>query len=130
VLAEIGIDSKDALLVLNKIDAAPKAMVDALRSRYPNAVAISAHTGQGQVEFAHAVSDALSRTFIDVDIETGVDNGKLMAFVAAHGEILSQRYSDDHAFIHCRIPPRHFGRLRESGVTLHVRQQELPKDAA
>jgi GTP-binding protein HflX len=122
VLEEIGIDSKDALLVLNKIDAAPKATVDALKSRYPNAVAISAHTGQGLHEFAHAVSDALSRTFVDIDIETGVDNGRLMAFVAAHGEILSQRYAEDRAYIHCRIPPRHLGRVREPGVVVKMRE--------
>lgn len=123
VLEEIHIDQKDALLVLNKIDQAPKTTVDALRSRYPNAVPISAFTGQGLGDLAHAVSDALSRSFIDVDIETGVDNGKLMAFVAAHGEILSRRYADERVFLHCRIPPRHFGRLRESGVTLHVRER-------
>ena len=123
VLEEIHIDQKDALLVLNKIDEAPKTTVDALRSRYPNAVPISAFTGQGLGDLAHAVSDALSRSFIDVDIETGVDNGKLMAFVAAHGEILSRRYNDERVFLHCRIPPRHFGRLRESGVTLHVRER-------
>jgi GTP-binding protein HflX len=121
VLEEIHIDSKDALLVLNKIDQAPKETVDALRARYPNAVSISAYTGAGLGEFAHAVSDALSKTFLDIDLETGIDNGKLMAFVAAHGEILSQRYGEERAFIHCRIPPRHFGRLRETGATIHIR---------
>ncbi len=139
VLEEIHIDTKDTLLVLNKVDQAPKATVDSLRSRYPNAVAISAYTGQGLGEFSHAVSDALSRSFVDIDIETGVDNGKLMAFVAAHGEILSQRFADDRAFIHCRIPPKHYGRLRESGVTIHVREKtaknadghiEVTEDAA
>src|SRR5690606_38653265 len=47
VLEEIGIEAKDTLLVLNKIDAAQKSLVDALRSRYPNAVPISAASGQG-----------------------------------------------------------------------------------
>jgi GTP-binding protein HflX len=124
VLEEIHIDTKDTLLVLNKTDAAPKATLDALKSRYPNAVAISAYTGAGMTDFAHAVSDALSRSFVDVDIETGVDNGKLMAFVAAHGEVLSQRFGEDKAYIHARIPPRHFGRLQESGVQLHIRNAE------
>ena len=37
------------------------------------------------------MSDALSRSFRDVDIETGVENGKLMAYLARHGEILSKQ---------------------------------------
>ena len=36
------------------------------------------------------MSDALSRSFREVDVETSVDNGRLMAYLAAHGEILSQ----------------------------------------
>ena len=41
------------------------------------------------------MSDALSRNFLDVDVETGVDNGRLLAYLAAHGEVLSQRYHDN-----------------------------------
>ena len=50
-----------------------------------------------------AVSDALSENFLDVDVEMDVSNGKLMAYLAAHGDVLSKRYEDDRAFIHCRI---------------------------
>ena len=40
VLEEIGIQEKDTLLVLNKIDALPdRARLDGLLSRYPNAIA-------------------------------------------------------------------------------------------
>ena len=44
---------------------------------------------------AAAVSEALSRSFLDVDVETGVDNGRLLAYLAAHGEVLSKQYHDD-----------------------------------
>lgn len=121
VLEEIGIEAKDTLLVLNKIDAAQKSLVDALRSRYPNAVPISAASGQGLDQLAHAVSDALSRSFVDVDVEAGVDNGKLIAFLAAHAEVLSQRFAEDKVYIHCRIPPKHLGRVRDNGVVVHLR---------
>jgi GTP-binding protein HflX len=119
VLEEIGIEAKDTLLVLNKIDSASSpAVVNALLSRYPNAVPISAAKGTGLEAFAQAVSDALSRSFIDVDIEAGVDNGRLMAFLAAHGEVLSQRFAETKVFIHCRIPPRHLGRIHDSSVII------------
>ena len=44
--------------------------------------------------FALGVSDGLSRSFREVDIETSVDNGRLMAYLAAHGEILARSYRD------------------------------------
>ncbi len=123
VLEEIGIEAKDTLLVLNKIDQAPsKSAVDSLQARYPSAVPISAKQRVGLDDFAQAVSDALSRSFIEVDIETSIDNGKLMAFVAAHGEVLSQRFAEHKAFIHCRMPARHLGRIRDANVEIHFRR--------
>jgi GTP-binding protein HflX len=71
VLQEIGIDEKSQLLVLNKTDAVDSpARIDGVRSRYPNALAISAVEGEGLDRLAAAVSDALSRTFRDIDVET------------------------------------------------------------
>lgn len=119
VLEEIGIEAKDTVLVLNKIDSldAPDR-VGALLTRYPNAIAISARTGQGIDKLMHAVSDAMSRNFKDLDVETSVDNGKLLAYLAAQGEILSRRYHDDRVTVHCRIPERHLGRIRESAISV------------
>jgi GTP-binding protein HflX len=117
VLEDLGIDEKDALLVLNKTDRLPsEALLQKILARYPNAIPISAATRQGLDKFALAVSDALSRTFRDVDIETGVDNGKLMAYVAAHGEILSRRYNEARVVIHCRMPEKFLGRINEQGT--------------
>lgn len=131
VLEEIGIQAKDTLLVLNKIDQAPsKSVVDSLLARYPSAVPISAKQRLGLEDFAQAVSDALSRSFIEVDIETSIDNGKLMAFLAAHGEVLSQLFAEDKVSIHCRMPARHLGRLRDPNVVINYRhERDRPKPA-
>ena len=115
VLEEIGIEAKDSLLVVNKVDALEdRARLDGLLNRYPNAVPISARTGQGLTQLASAVSDALSRSFLDVDVETGVDNGRLMAYLATHGEILSKKYHDTRVTVHCRIPQRYLGGIDQS----------------
>ena len=58
------------------------------------------------------MSEALSRSFLDVDVEMGVENGRLMAYLAAHGEVLSKQYRDSRVMVHCRIPPQHLGRIR------------------
>ena len=47
VLEEIGIQAKDTLLVLNKIDAADRGHLTLVRTRYPNAMPISARSGIG-----------------------------------------------------------------------------------
>ena len=119
VLEEIGIRQKDTLLVINKVDAMPdRARLERLLNRYPNAVPISARTGQGLSQLATAVSDALSRSFLDVDVEMGVENGRLMAYLEAHGEVLSKKYHHTRAIVHCRIPQRYLGRIEEDGIVI------------
>ena len=123
VLEEIDIQSKDTLLVINKVDAMPdRARLDGLLRRYPNAVAISAKTGSGMPQLADAVSKALSRSFLDVDVEMGVENGRLLAYLAAHGEVLSKRYHDTRVSVHCRIPQRYLGGIDKDGVAIRPRQ--------
>jgi GTP-binding protein HflX len=117
VLEEIGIERKDSLLVVNKVDALPdRIRLDGLLSRCPGAVAISARTGFGLTGLAAAVSDALSRSFLDVDVELSVDNGRLLAYLAAHGEVLSKQYRDSRVVVHCRSPRHYLGRINEVSV--------------
>ncbi|MGA2064011.1 MAG: GTPase HflX [Thermoguttaceae bacterium] len=121
-LQEIGIREKDTLLVLNKIDALPDGIrVEGLRNRYPQAVPISARRGLGLSELAAAVSTALSRSFLDVEVELGVDNGRVLAYLAAHGEVLSKRYRDSRVIVHCRMPRQDLHRVREDGVVIRPR---------
>lgn len=119
VLEEIGIQEKDAILVLNKVDTLPdRARLDALLARYPTAIPVSAQRRSGLRRLATAVSDALSCAFPNVDVEMGVDNGRLMAYLAAHGEILSKRYVDSRVIVHCRLPQQYLGRIDEPGVSV------------
>ncbi|MEX0978356.1 MAG: GTPase HflX [Pirellulales bacterium] len=112
VLEELGIKAKDTLLVLNKIDVADRGQLTSLLGRYPHALPVSAHTGAGIDRLEAAVSQALSHGFLDVDVETGVDNGRLMAMLASYGEVLSKRFTDSRVIVHCRIPERALGHLR------------------
>ena len=119
VLEELGIEEKDTLLVLNKMDGANRGVgIGALRGRYPHAIPISARTGEGLSTLLQMVSDALSRSFVDVDVETTAGNGWLLAYLARHGEVLSQHYVDDRVTIHCRIPEGHASRITQDGATV------------
>ena len=114
MLEEIGLEEKDTILVINKVDAAGAAAhVDALLNRYPSAIRISARTGAGLDRLSAAVSEALSRGFLNVNVEMGIENGRLMAYLAAHGEVLSTQYNDSRVTIHCRVPAIHLDRIQQ-----------------
>ncbi len=119
VLEEIGIEEKDALLVVNKVDALPdRIRLEGLLGRYPNAVPISAKTGFGLANLSAAVSEVLSHGFLDVDVELGIENGRLLAYLAAHAEIFSKHFHDSRMVVHCRIPQHYLSRIQEDSVSI------------
>jgi GTP-binding protein HflX len=127
VLEEIGINQKDTILVLNQIDAIPEhGTLDRLREHYPSAIPVSARTGEGLNRLAATVSNVLTHHFLDVDIETDVANGRLLAVLAKSGEILSRTYSDDRVSVHCRMPRRILGQIPpdEARIRLRANGQE------
>ena len=96
----------------------PIAVSSAVLQRYPERRADQrTHRAKASSELHAAVSDALSRSFADLDVETSVANGRMLAFLAAHGEMLERRYDGDRVVIHCRIPQRHLGPLHEKGTS-------------
>lgn len=129
VLEELGVDEKDTLLVLNKLDALPDAAArDRLLTRYPHAIGIAARTGAGLPQLARAVSDCLGRGFRDIDVQTDAGNGRLLAWLGRHGEVLSRQFNDDRVTVHCRLPAALLGRidLAEATVRPHVQPSDQP----
>ncbi|MGQ9914344.1 MAG: GTPase HflX [Thermogutta sp.] len=124
VLSEIGLATKDSLLVINKVDrVADRANLHALTQRYPHAIFISARTGEGLDQLNVSVSEALARRFLELEVEAAVENGRLPAFLAHHGEIFSHHYgTDGRTVIHCRLPQEYAGVLPQLGaIRLHQR---------
>ena len=129
VLEEIGLERKDTILVINKIDLLPdRARLDGMLGRYPSAIPISAQSGGGLEYLASAVSDALSRSFVDVDVELGLDNGRLLAYLAAHGEVLSKHYTDSRVIVHCRISKQHLGRVNGEALGVNPHRNHAAKN--
>ena len=119
VLEELGVDMKDTILVLNKVDAVTdRVSRQRLLACHPHAVCISAKSGEGLDTLADAASAALGRSFRDVDVETDAGNGRLLAWLAAHGEILSRQFGEDRMTIHCRVPQAVLGRIDPAEATV------------
>ncbi len=128
VLEELGIQAKDTLLVLNKTDMVDRGNLAALMGRYPAALAVSARTRSGIDQLETAVSRALSHAFLDVDVRTRIDNGRLLALLASHGEVLSKRYTETQVIVHCRIPERALGHLRLEDAEIRPHGQATPEN--
>ncbi len=129
VLTELGIREKDTILVLNKIDALESSeILYGLTERYPNAVPISARTGVGLEQLALKVADALSKEFLDLTITMSVANGRLAAYLASEGEVLSKQYDEEKLTIHCREPKHVIGQLRREPdiIVQGLPEPELP----
>jgi GTP-binding protein HflX len=130
VLAELGVEDKDTLLVLNKIDRLPdQAARDRVVARYPHSVAISARSGDGLPAVARAASDCLGRTFRDIDVETDPGNGRLLAWLGRHGEVLSRHFTVDRVRVHCRISAALAGRIDPAEATV-MPHEEPPRSTS
>jgi GTP-binding protein HflX len=122
VLGEIGIEVKNVLLVLNKVDrVADPSIIDVLRRHYSDTVTISAATGDGIDKLSAIVAERLSGGIVDVEIETNVGNGRFFAWLTQHAEELSRTYTDEaasHVRIICRIPRFALSMIPSDDVTV------------
>ena len=55
----------------------------------------------------------------------GVDNGRLLAYLAGHGEVLSKHYTDSRVVVHCRIPERAMGHLRHIDTSIRPHNRAI-----
>jgi GTP-binding protein HflX len=122
VLDEIGIDSGNSLIVLNKMDMVrDRAVVDVLRRRFQESVSISAATGEGLDRLGEAVAARLANGYVDVEIQTGAGNGRLFAYLAEHAEIKSREYTDSRVTLVCRVPKGIADRLNDDETVVTAR---------
>lgn len=119
VLQELGIEEKDMLLVLNKIDAITSpAVLNQVLDRYPNAIPVSAKNGKGLASLTELVGQALSEAFLDLHVDVDAADGKLLAHLASQGEILSRAYNESGVTVHVRMPAAGMGLVRERAVAI------------
>ncbi|MEM6366409.1 MAG: hypothetical protein AAF745_18430, partial [Planctomycetota bacterium] len=112
-------EGKKAILVLNKIDAiSSPAMLNRVLDRYPNAIPVSAKADKGIGMLIEAVGEALSREFLDLDLQVDPGDGRLLAYLAAKGEIVSQEFHPDVVCIRVKIPVAAMGPVRKSALSI------------
>ncbi|WP_243597584.1 GTPase HflX [Thermobifida halotolerans] len=111
VFAEIGASDIPELIVVNKVDAADPLLLRQLRTRYPDAVEVSAHTGAGVDALLRAIAGALPTFDREVSVLLPYDRGDLVSRVHQEGRILSEEHTGEGTALHAWVPPLLAGQL-------------------
>ncbi len=104
VVAEYGIDLPPTVIVINKCDAADPLTLAQLRSEIPDAVFVSAHTGEGMDGFLAALSRLLDERETTVHALIPYDHGELVSRLYEHGRVLNEEHGPDGTTIEARVP--------------------------
>ena len=127
VLKEIGAHDKPTIIVFNKIDRLPRQEVAArFFERHPQAVAISALTGQGLPTLLEEIVRHLRPARQCVRVAIPHERADLIARLHAVGHIVERRYYAKTARFRVHLSPQH---QREFGAYL-VSSTEEGRDAA
>ncbi|BDY31251.1 GTP-binding protein HflX [Mycolicibacterium mageritense DSM 44476 = CIP 104973] len=92
------------LLVVNKIDATGDLALAQLRRALPDAVFVSAHTGDGLERLRQRMGELVEPTDTMVDVTIPYDRGDLVAKVHADGRVDATEHTADGTRIKARVP--------------------------
>ncbi len=112
VLAEIGADGVEEVLVVNKADLAP-GEAGRLTGAYPGAVAVSAATGQHLDELREVVAARLRASDRVVELTIPYARGDVLAAVHREGEVLEARPDTDATTVRVVLDPQGRARFAE-----------------
>jgi len=105
VLGSIGAGDLPELVVINKADIADPLQLAALRRREPDALVVSAHTGEGIEALLARLDERLPRPEIEVDVIVPYDRGDLVAAAHSDGEVLSEEHLPEGTRLRARVRP-------------------------
>jgi len=108
---------KPTLLVFNKVDSFRDAVErEIILHRHPEAIAISARTGEGIDRLTSLVAERLTRKLIDVDVEIPQSEGKLLAELSTWSIPVKREYVDSRVRMTLRVPSRALYKLEKFRV--------------
>jgi GTPase len=109
VLTEIGEQADGTmpreLLVVNKTDATTDLQLARLRHLLPDAVFVSALSGDGIRRLRARIAELLPRPERTVELLLPYAQGSLAARVHAEGEVLAEEHTPDGTRLHARVSP-------------------------
>ena len=119
VLRDLGLEAlvEEGLIeVMNKIDllepSAGTALANHIERRNTDTVALSAATGEGCDRLLQLVDGRLDAGLRAVRLDVPLSDGRTLAWIYAHGEVLGRRDDGEAAHLSVRLSEADLGRLR------------------
>lgn len=106
-LHEIDAHEVEELLVLNKIDVATPEALRRVTNMHPEAVRVSAVSGEGLPELLERLELALSPDLIDMDLLVPFDRGDVVAQIHDFAEVVSESHEANGTHLKARVPERY-----------------------
>ena len=104
VLGELGADTKRTITVFNKVDTARPETVELARAHHPDAVFLSALTGDGVDRLLARCSELTSTAEFSAELRIPHNRYDIVAKLHASGGIVEERAEDDAVYITARVP--------------------------
>lgn len=131
-LEEIGASHIPLITVLNKIDRLgdPKSARQALE-HFPQAVAISAQTGEGLTDLLNMVGDALYETLAPILVRLPYQQGQLISLFHEIGQVERVEHGRNGVLMQGRIPTRLLAQFKPWRIrpgSAHKETADVPVD--
>jgi GTP-binding protein HflX len=104
VLADIDAGGIPELVVINKADAADPHVIDRIKLREKNSIAVSALTGQGLDELIIMIEAQLPQALQDIKATIPYERGELLARAYREGTVLSRTDTETGTVIIAKVP--------------------------
>lgn len=117
VLDEIGADEIRSCVVLNKVDLIDDLQRVELKRLYPDAVFVSAATGEGIDELVERIGLEAAALDVLVDVLIPYREGKLLKVLHECGTILDESYEESGTHVLAKLPQRLAARVSDFRVS-------------
>jgi GTPase len=109
------------LLVLNKVDRIIDPLTRSILARkYPEALFVSAVTGEGADGLIGYVAHRAAGTQLRIVLKANCRNGRLMQFLAHHAKVERQTYEDSTMRLEGTISENHMAELLSFGADVEI----------
>ncbi|BDZ47576.1 GTPase HflX [Naasia aerilata] len=113
VIGEVGARAIPELVVFNKSDLVGPDDRMVLRGLVPDAVFVSARTGEGMSELLAHITTLLPTPQLEVDAVIPYERGDLVARLHERGQVLSLDYEEGGTHVHARVDAEDHGALEQ-----------------
>jgi len=121
VLDEIGATEPARQVVLNKVDALKhNADLLVLEKAYPDAIQLSAKTGEGIDSLIERVRRIEAGTVQELTLSLDAAEGKAIHYLENRADVLDRQYENQRVMMQVRIGQRQLDQLRSIGETLQL----------